>query len=121
MADSLSTIGSIGQFITSSFTNLPAGVSGNIIQFVDLSRQYVSQYCGVTIGSNSIPENYQSAITNFALGMSMDALVSQGYASLSELSFQGGQIPMSAQGYKSLGEMQLKVLGRHCQAVRSLS
>ena len=121
MADSLSTTGSIATFITSSFTNIPAGVSGNMINFVDVARQYVSQYTGITIGSNSISENYQGAIVNLSMGMAIDAIVSQGYASLSELTLQGGQIPMSAQAYRQLGEMQLKVLGRHVNAVRSLS
>ena len=121
MADSLSTIGSIAQFINSSFTNIPAGVSGNMVQFVDVSRQYVSQFTGVTIGSNSIPENYQGVIVNLSMGMAVDAIVSQGFASLSELSIQGGQVPMSAQAYRNLGEMQLKVLGRHVNIARSLS
>ncbi len=121
MADSLSTIGSIAQFITSSFSNIPAGVSGNMIQFVDVSRQYVSQFCGVTIGSNSIAENYQGAITNYAMGMAIDSVASQGFASLSELTIQGGQIPMSAEAYRNLADMQLKVLGRHIGYARSLS
>jgi hypothetical protein len=121
MADSLSSIGFIAQFINSSFTNVPAGVSGNMVQFVDLARQYVSQFTGVSIGSNSIPENYQSAIVNLSMGMAIDAVASQGFASLSELTINGGQIPMSAQGYKNLGEMQLKVLGRHVGYARSLS
>lgn len=121
MSDALISIGSIAQFINSSFTNVPTGVSGNMVQFVDLARQYVSQYTNVSIGSNSIPENYQSVITNLAMSSVINSIVSQGFASLSELSFQGGQIPMSASGYKEMANMQLKVLGRHVSAVRSLS
>ena len=121
MADSLSTIGSIAYFVTSSFTNIPAGVSGNMLQFVDLARQYVSQFCGVSIGSNSIPENYQSAIVNLSMSSAINSIVSQGYATLSELTINGGQVPMSASGYKEMADMQLKVLGRHINVVRSLS
>jgi hypothetical protein len=121
MADSLSTIGSIATFITSSFANIPTGVSGNTILFVDLARQYVSQYTGVSIGSNSIPENYQSVIVNLSMSNVINSIVSQGYASLSELSINGGQIPMSASGYKEMAEMQLKVMGRYVGFARSLS
>jgi len=121
MADSLSTIGSIAQFINSSFTNVPAGVSGNMVQFVDLARQYVSQFTGVTIGSNSISENYQGVIVNLAMSSVMSSIVSQGFGQIAELTINGGQIPMSASAYKELADAQLKVLGRHVVSVRSLS
>ncbi len=92
-----------------------------MVQFVDISRQYVSQYTGVAIGSNSIPENYQGAIVNYSMAMAIDAVASQGFASLSELTINGGQIPMSAQAYRNLADMQLKVLGRSVSFARSLS
>ena len=121
MADSLSTTGSIATFIASSFDNIPTGVSGNLVQFVDIARQYVSQFTGVSIGSNSINENYQGAITNYAMGMAIDAIVSQGFGTISELTIQGGQIPMSAQAYRNLADMQMRILGRHFTISRSLS
>jgi len=121
MSDSLSTIGSIAYVITSSITNIPTGVSGNMLQFVDVARQYASQFTGVSIGSNSIPENYQMAIFNLSMSNAINTIVSQGYGTIAELTINGGNIPMSAQAYKDLGEMQLKVLGRHVSAVRSLS
>jgi hypothetical protein len=121
MADSLSTIGSIAQFITSSLNNIPEGVSGNMVQFVDLARQQVAQFTGVSIGSNSIAENYQSVICNLSLATAIDMVVSQGYASLAELTFNGGQVPMSADGYRKMADMQLKVIGRHVNIARSLS
>ena len=47
-------IGSIAIFILESFNNVPAGVSGNMIEIVDMARQHVENYCGNVIGSNSI-------------------------------------------------------------------
>lgn len=92
-----------------------------MVQFVDVARQYVSQYTGVSIGSNAIPENYQGVIVNLSMATALDMISSQGAASLAELSYDGGQIPQSANGYRQLAEMQLKVLGRECVVARSLS
>ena len=92
-----------------------------MVQFVDLARQYVSQFTGVTIGSNSISENYQGVIVNLAMSSVMSSIVSQGFGQIAELTINGGQIPMSASAYKELADAQLKVLGRHVVSVRSLS
>ena len=124
MADSLSTIGSIANFIATSIPNLPAGVSGNCVQLVDLSRQYVAQFTGATIGSNSIPENYQSAIVDFAMANVMDMVISTPggtQLALGELSMTEGGLILAPEQYRKLGEMKLKVLGRKVSFARSLS
>jgi len=69
----LSTIGSIATHISESFDNLPDGVSGNLIEIVDMARQHVSNYVGQTIGSNSISSNFQPAILDFAKADAIDA------------------------------------------------
>lgn len=92
-----------------------------MVQFVDVARQYAAQFTGTAIGSNSIPENYQGAIFNLSMANAINSIVSQGFGTISELTINGGQIPMSAQSYKDLGEMQLKMLGRHISYARSLS
>ena len=62
---SLSTIGSIANHVAESFV-LPTGVSGNLVETVDMSRVDVQSFVGQTIGSNSIKESYQSPILNFS-------------------------------------------------------
>lgn len=120
MADSLSTIGSIANFIANTCSFLSPGISGNLIPIVDVNRQYVSQYCGVSIGSNSIPENYQAPIVNFSLSDVMKLVFAGGDVSLDQLSITYRGV-MSPEQYQTLAESQLKVMGRHIQISRSLS
>ena len=47
---SLSTIGSMATHIVENLT-VPAGVSGNMIEIVDMSRQHVANFVGGEIGS----------------------------------------------------------------------
>lgn len=121
MADSLSTIGSISNYLAISFNNLPTGVSGVLPQLVDLSRQHVANFAGVNIGSNAIADIYQPSILDFAKADILDLISAQGGMSLGELTFETNSIGLSATQFRMLGEMKLKALGRHVQAVRSLS
>ena len=122
MADSLSTLGSIATFLASSLS-LPVGISGNLVIIVDMARQHVAQYTGVTIGSNSIPENYQGAIVDFAKADLVDflAMDGQGNISLSDLSVGGIDLNMTSDQYRKLGEMKLQALGKNYQFSQSLS
>ena len=61
----LDTIGSIATHVAESFV-LPEGVSGNMIETVDMARIDVENYTGQSIGSNSISSQYQSSIVNFS-------------------------------------------------------
>ena len=123
MGNTLSTIGSIATFLASSYT-LPTGISGNLVIIVDTARQYVAQYTGATIGSNSIDENYQMAIVTFAKADLADFLNIDGQGAnttLSELSVGTTDLGMTSTAYRLLGESMLKSLGRNYQIVRSLS
>jgi hypothetical protein len=62
----LSTIGSIATHIAESFPSMATGISGNLVETVNMSRVHVQNYTGDTIGSNAIAEQYQSAILNFS-------------------------------------------------------
>ena len=77
MADSLNSIGSIANFIVNNLNYLPAGVSGNMVIIVDSARQYVSNYTGINIGSNSIADKYQGAIVDFAMADTIDLILAQ--------------------------------------------
>ena len=124
MADSLSTIGSIASYITTSIPGLPAGVSGTCVQMVDLARQHVAQFTGQAIGSNSIPENYQSAIVDFAMANVMSMVLSTPGGTdlaLGELKVSDGGVILTPEQYRTMGEMKLKLLGRHISFARVLS
>lgn len=116
--------GSIALFLLDTISNIPAGVSGNLIYIADNARQYVENYCGTTISAASIPVKYQGAIVDFAKADTIDLVLSQAGGeniSLGELSINETGEQMSSEQYRLLGEMKLKVLGRNFNYKRSLS
>lgn len=124
MAESLSTIGSIATYLYNSFTNIPGGLSGTFVQVVDLARQHVANYTGDNIGSNSIADKYQPAIVDFAKADILDLIAadpSNAGLSLAELSITAADEELSAEQYRLLGEMKLKMLGQNIQYLKSLS
>lgn len=124
MADSLNSIGSIATHIVESFNNISIGVSGNMVEIVDLARQHIANYTGQTIGSNSISDIYQPAILNFAKADVIDLINAQAGGEdvrLGELSISETGEAMSAEQYRKLGEFYLRSLGRNVQFAKSLS
>jgi hypothetical protein len=118
------SVGSIATFIIESFNNIPIGVSGNMIEIVDLARQHVANYVGTSINPNSIETKYQPAITNLAKADVIDFVNAQAGGenlSLAELSISETGEQMSAEQWRLLGEKQLSVLGRKFNFARSLS
>jgi len=65
MVSSLSTTGSIASHIATIFV-LPAGVSGNLVDTVDLARIDVQNFVGNNISPDGIDDTYQSAIVNIS-------------------------------------------------------
>ncbi len=120
---SMSTIGSIAIHIDETLVITDA-VSGNMVTIVDMARQHVANFTGAVIGSNSIDEIYQPAITNFAFADAVDMQTAQAGGekiSLAELSIDDSQNQMSATQYRIMGESALKALGRTYHVNRSIS
>lgn len=121
---SLGTIGSIATFITNTFDNLSAGISGNMVEIVDQSRQHVANFTGDVIGSNSISAKYEPAIIDFSKA-SVVELSNAGAGGddlrLAELTVNGGGETMTAEQYRLLGDMKLKSIGRKVRFARSIS
>ena len=119
------TIGSIANFIQVSFNNVPDGLSGaNLVALVDVARQNVANYVGQTIGSNSIQEEFEPPIVNFAKADAIDFVQAQAggeKASLAELSFEDSGEGMSSASWRELANGQLKNIGRKASFARSLS
>ena len=125
MADSLNSIGSISQFLFDSFPGLPSATSGLILlQIADMARQHVENYTGVTIGSNSIADRFQSAILDFAKSdviLFINAQPGGEEIKLADLSISEIGEALSAEQYRMLAESKLKMLGRNIQFRQSLS
>ena len=122
MAADLSGIGSIATFIIGVF-QVPTGVSGNMIEIVDMARQHVANYTGETIGSLSILAEYQPAIVDFSKADTIDLIQAQAGGEtikLAELTIAETGEEMSAEQYRLLGEMKLKSLGRKVYITKSL-
>jgi len=120
-AAELISIGSIATFINESM-QVPEGVSGNMIEIVDQSRQFVANFVGETIGSNAIAPKYQPAIIDFAKADTIDLIGAQAGGEkikLGELSIEETGEQMSAKQYRLLGDMKLKSIGRGISYARS--
>jgi len=119
----LDTIGSIAIHVVKQFSNIPDGVSGTMVQTVDMSRINVQNFTGDSIGSNSISEKYQHAITNFAMADTIDLINTQAGGDkikLAELSVESNTEQMSADQFRKLANNSLKYLGFGAQIGKTL-
>ena len=110
----LNTIGSISIHIVESLS-VPTGISGNMVEIVDMARQHVSNYTGQDIGSNSIDAKYQPAIVNLAKADTIDFISANedaGNVRLDELTVGDIDTKVVSQAYRDMAENYLKSLGR---------
>jgi len=112
---SLSTIGSIANFIQTSFNNIPDGLSGtNLVAMVDMNRQHVSNFVGENIGSNTIDIEFQPPIVNLSKADAIDFVQGQAGGeklSLGELSVEETGEGQSSAFWRQLADSQLKAIG----------
>lgn len=101
----LNTIGSIATHLAENFPNIPAGISGNLVETVDMSRIEAQNFTGQTIGSNSIAEQFQSAILNYAKA----DLIDQTYAQSASYMASGAGVEIAAGGVTNVSLEGLKV------------
>ncbi len=110
------TVGSIATHIASKMV-LPVGVSGALVDTVDLNRIKVQNFAQIGIASNSIAEQYQDIITDFSKA---DAL-EEAFAWASTVATSGGAVIMTtgtddASSIK-LGDLDVKDAGKAQTAV----
>jgi len=121
----LDTIGSIANFLQTSFNNIPTGLSGvNLVAVVDMNRQHVSNFIGQSIGSNSIDPEFQPPIVNLSKADAIDFVQAQAGGeklSLGELSVEETGEGQSSNFWRQLAESQLHEIGRESQFAKSLS
>jgi len=115
MANSLKTIGSIATHLINVFPDLPSTISGQLVIISDSARQHVENYTGTEIGSNNISDKFQPAILDFAKADVVDLYNAQAGGEsikLADLSISDTGEAISAEQYRILAEMKLKVLPR---------
>ena len=120
----LDTIGSIATHIVENLNNVPSGVSGNMVEIVDMNRQHVANFVGQSIGSNSIDAEYQPPIVNFSKADTIDFIQAQAGGEslkLGELSVSESGEEASSKFWRMLAESQLLAIGRKARFVRSLA
>lgn len=120
----LDTIGSIATHIAESFPSLSTGVSGNLVEIVNISRLNVQNFTGATIGSNSIAEAYQPAVVNFAKADAIemdDASAGGENVKLGDLSVSEGAGKSSPEMFRQLAENSLKYVGRSVKIRKTLA
>ena len=118
------TIGLIATHIVENIAGIPAGISGNMVEIVDLARIHVANWTGQTIGSNSIAAKFQPAITDFAKADEVDlsnAGAGGDQLRIADLTIGKGWETMTAQQYRLMAEMKLNTIGRSVSFVRSIS
>lgn len=120
----MTTTGSIATYLVSTFANLPAGISGTILQTVELQRMFVQNYTGQSISSSGVSEQFEPVITNLALANLVGLKISNGdggTTSLGEMSVNDQGALLSATEYRNLAMTQLKAIPRATSFVRSIS
>ena len=120
----LNTLALMATHIVENIGGLPPGISGNMVEIVDLSRLHVENWTGQDIGSNSIGEKFQPSIVDFSKADAIDlsnAGAGGDQLKLSDLSIGQGQEALTGQQYRLMAEMKLKTIGRSVQFVRSVS
>ncbi len=114
----------IATHIVENIAGLPAGVSGNMVEIVDLARLHVANFVNATIDANSIDGKYQPAITDFAKADAVElsnAGAGGDNLKLADLTVGKGGETMTAEQYRLMAEMKLKTIGRGVSFVRSIS
>jgi len=112
-------LGSLADYSYSQVDNIPSAISGVLIQMAHQQVQYAQQYCGVTIGSVSIAEVYQPALSDLMTGALLRAMSIQGadvasisLGDFSESKGAASNTATTAEQLRLMAEEKLSAIGR---------
>ena len=72
-------LGSVHDAVLVLVENIPSAISGaTLLEIADQKRQYCENYTGISIGSNSIPLQFQSPITKLTAADVMHSMQTLG-------------------------------------------
>lgn len=105
------TVGSIATHIASKWV-LPTGVSGALVDTVNLNRIKVQNFIDSSIDSAAIPEAYQDIITDFSKADCLE----EAFAWSATVSTSGGAVIIdsgaTARDGRKLGDMEVRSEGK---------
>src|SRR3990167_7794460 len=108
--------GSIALTIFNSISPMPAGISGNLITFVNNRVFYVENYTGDTVGTTSIAEKYQPAITDLSTADAIRFMSLQDMGvnsvSIGDLSTENSNLMEMSKQFEERGNMEMKSLAK---------
>ena len=109
-------LGSVGDQVYNSVDNIPTNISGLLPSISNGAMIRVQNYTGQTIGSQSIAEKYQPAITFFAISDTLLRLSTQGAdvdtITLGDFSInKGSSTQDQAQLYEQRAMKEMQLLG----------
>lgn len=113
-------LGSVASAVFVLIENVPTNISGTfILDLADRQRQYVADYTGTGIGSNSISISYQDVITKLTaseVASYMDTLgVDAAEMTLGDMTVKKGSdssLEVVSRKFRESAEANLKALGR---------
>lgn len=100
--------------------NVPTSISGTrLLEIADRKREFVQNYTGITIGSNSIDIKYQDVIVNLSAAQTLKNMMltgaDAGNIRIGDFSINKGasdSLSVSAERLEADAMFQLKSLGR---------
>ena len=108
--------GSIALTIFNAVAPMPNSVSGTLITFVNNRIFYVENYTGDTIGTTSISEKYQPAITDLSFADAIRAMSLQDMGvknvSIGDLSTDNSNLFEMAKQFEDRGNIEMKSLAK---------
>lgn len=103
--------GSIRDLVYSGINPFPSSISGVLVQLVNNAIFRVENFAGATLGTTSIADRYQPAITNFATSnvLKLMAVQENGvqFVSIGDLATNNNNLKEMAAMFEEMGKMDL--------------
>ena len=98
-------LGSVASFVLDVVEDIPSVISGvRLLEIADQQRQFIENYTGDTIGSNSIDIKYQGIISNFTAAEVLKFMEIVG-ADVSSISSLSASDRFREEGWRKLREL----------------
>lgn len=121
-------LGSVHDTVLDLVDDVPANISGaRLLEMADRKREYVENYTGNSIGSNSIQIQYQDIIVNMTAAQVTKTMMTTGVDAdsvrLGDFTIKKGSnsnLSAAAKNWEEMAKEQLKSLGRRVSYFKAL-
>ena len=122
------SLGSVASAVQDLVPDIPTAISGTrLLELADRKREFVTEFTGLTIGSNSIGIRFQSIVTNLTVAETTRLMSLQGAdassVKLGEFSISkgaGGNLDTVGQNFEDMAMKELKAIGKRIQVFKAL-